>query len=298
MAVSVTAGITEPQAGDERERASARAHGVSVGDIETQLLLEGLVQHSGYDFRSYDPSTIKRRVERALAQENLATISELQGAALHDNACLERVLATLTARPLTMFGEPSLYRDLRATVVPLLRTYPFVRIWNVGCSTGQDAYALAIVLQEEGIYERCRIYATDAVQVLLDRARGGSFDPESAIEWQRNYASSGGGDRFAKYAQVTKEAVTIDPGLRRNIMFAQHNIVTDGSFNEFHLIFAPGFISQFNKELQARAHGIFYASSIRLGFLALGRDETIAASPQAQSYRRVETNAALYRALR
>ena len=269
--------------------------GVSVDDIEVSLLLEGIVQHSGYDFRSYDPSPIKRRIERALAAEGLATISELQGCALHDDACLERVLTALTLRQISMFGEQALYRNVRATIVPLLRTYPFVRIWNVGCSTGEDAYALAIVLQEAGIYDRCRIYATDGVRALVDSARDGSFDAETMVEWQFNYDASGGARRLADYFLVDNGRARIDPELRRNIVFAQHNIVSDGPFNQFHLVFCPGLARQFNKELQSRAYGIVHASLVRLGFLGLGRDESLVTSPYAQAYRKVETDAALYR---
>jgi chemotaxis protein methyltransferase CheR len=274
---------------------TARSRGVSVDDIEVQLLLEGLVQHSGYDFRSYDPSVIKRRVERALSAEGLSTISELQGTALHDDACLERLLATLSRRQLSMFGEPKLYRALRATIVPLLRTYPFVRVWNAGCSTGEEAYALAIVLEEEGVYERCRIYATDAVDGLVDAARAGAYDADALAEWQQHYAAGGGAARLSDYFRVKKSIAEVGNDLRRNIVFAQHNVVSDGSFNEFHLIFCPGLVRQFNKELQSRAHGVLHDSIIRLGFLALARDESVAHSAYAQAYRPVEADASLFR---
>jgi len=281
---------------DESRRLSG--NGVSVDDIEIQLLLEGVVQHTGYDFRSYDPSVIKRRVERALASEGLGTISELQGRALHDDACLARLLKALVIRQIPMFGDPTLFRDLRTTIVPLLRTYPFIRIWNVGCSTGEDAYALAIVLEEAGIYARCRIYATGANRELVDDARAGSFDAESVAEWQQNYIASGGPGALSDYVRASGASAAIDPQLRRNIVFAHHNIVTDVSFNEFHLIFCPGLLNQFSKELQARVHGVLYASLIRLGFLALARDESIATSPYAQAYKRVETESTVYRRAR
>jgi len=278
---------------DEPPRLNGR--GVSVDDIEVQLLLEGLVQHTGYDFRSYDPSVIKRRVERALSAEGLRTISELQGQALHDDACLARVLKALARRQISMFGEPALFRDVRTTIVPLLRTYPFLRIWNAGCSTGEDAYALAIILEEAGIYARCRIYATGANRDLIDGARAGSYDPESMAEWQQNYAASGGTGALSDYVRIDGGAARIDAQLRRNIVFAHHNIVSDVSFNEFHLIFCPGLLIQFNMELQSRVHGVLYASLIRLGFLAVGKDESIAASPYAQAYRRVDTDSTIYR---
>jgi chemotaxis protein methyltransferase CheR len=277
---------------------TARTRGVSVDDIEVQLLLEGLVQYSGYDFRSFDPSVIKRRVESALSAEGLSTISELQGAALHDDACLERLLATLSRRQLSMFAEPTLFRALRATIVPLLRTYPFVRVWNAGCSTGEEAFALAIMLEEEGIYERCRIYATDAVDALVDAGRAGAYDADELAEWQQNYVAGGGAARLSDYFRVNKNIAEAGTDVRRNIVFAQHNVVSDGSFNEFHLIFCPGLTRQFNKELQSRVHGILHDSIIRLGFLALARDESVALSPYSQAYRALETDASLFRRTR
>lgn len=194
-----------------------------------------------------------------------------------------------------MFGEPTLYRDVRAIVIPLLRTYPFVRIWSAGCATGEDTYALAIALLEEGIYERCRVYATDAVDALLDAAREGAYDAEMFEEWQRSYAASGGGRSLAEYVSVDGPRASMRPEIKRNIVFAQHNIVSDGSFNEFHLVFCPGMLRQFNKELQSRAFGVLRESLVRLGYLALGRDESIATSQYAQAFRKVESDAAIYR---
>ncbi len=279
----------------ERPATTAASRGVSVDDIEVQLLLEGIVQRSGYDFRGYDPSVVKRRVERMLASEGLPTISELQGRALRDDACLSRLLTALTFRHLSMFADASLFRDLRATVVPLLRTYPFVRIWNAGCSTGEDAYALAIVLDEAGLYDRCRIYATDAAAELVDAAQHGTYDAETLYEWQRGHAAGGGTRDLDAYMRVEKRLLRIDPALRRNIVFAQHNLVTDGSFNEFHLIFCPGLVRQYGKELQSRVHIALYDSLIRLGFLALARDESIVTSPAAKAYRKVDVDSSIFR---
>ena len=269
--------------------------GVAVDDIEIQLLLEAVVQHSGYDFRGYDPSAVKRRVERVLAAEELSNISELQGRALHDDACLHRLLAALTFRHLSMFGDASLFRDVRATVVPLLRTYPFVRIWNAGCSTGEDAYALAILLEEEGLYERCRIYATDAVAELTSMAERGVYDADASYEWQRGYAAAGCTRDLGEYLAQEKRSLVVDPRLRRHIVFAPHNVVSDGSFNEFHLIFCPGLLRQFGMELQSRVHATLYNSLIRLGFLALARDESIVTSPAAKAYRKLDVDSSLFR---
>lgn len=275
--------------------AHAGANGLAVDDIEIQLLLEGLVARSGFDFRTYDPPVIKRRVERALAAEGIATVSELQGRALHDDGSLARVLLHLTARDVSFFGEPQLFRDLRATVFPLLRTYPFVRIWSAGCSTGEDTYALAIALDEAGIYGRCRIYATDASRSLVDAALAREYDADRVFEWQRAYVASGGTRAFDDYVATDGPYASVDERLSRNIVFAQHNIVSDGSFNQFHLIFCPGMLRQFNMDLQAQAHGTLYASLVRLGFLGLASDETVAASPFARAYRRSELEASIHR---
>lgn len=273
----------------------AAERGVAVEDIEIQLLLEGLVQRSGYDFRGYEPPVIKRRVERALSAESLSTISELQSRALHDDACLSRVIQALTFRDVTLFGDPQLFRELRWTVFPLLRTYPFVRIWSAGCSTGEDTYALAIALEEAGLYDRSRIYATDAAKPLIDAARSRVYPADRTFEWQRAYAAAGGTGRLDDYISNDGARLSVDASLLRNIVFAQHNVVVDGSFNQFHLIFCPGMVRQFNKDLQSQAHGTLYASLVRLGFLGLAADESVLTSPFARAYRKSEGEASIHR---
>jgi chemotaxis protein methyltransferase CheR len=269
--------------------------GVAVEDIEVQLLLEGLVQRSGYDFRGYDPPVVKRRIERALATESLSTISELQSRALHDDACLSRVIHTLTFREVSFFGDAQLFRDLRSAVFPLLRTYPFVRIWSAGCSTGEDTYALAIALEEAGLYGRCRIYATDAARSLVEVAQSRAYPADRGFEWQRAYAAAGGDRTLDDYVSIDGPHAMIDAQLGRNIVFAQHSVVVDGSFNQFHLIFCPGMMRQFNKDLQSQAHGTLYGSLVRLGFLGLATDESVITSPFARAYRRSDVEASIHR---
>jgi len=269
--------------------------GVAVDDVEVQLLLEGLVQRSGYDFRGYDPPVIKRRIERALAAESLVTISELQGRALHDEACLTRLVHALTFRDVSFFGDPQLFRDLQSAVFPLLRTYPFVRIWSAGCSTGEDTYALAIALEEARLYERCRIYATEAARTLVETAQSREYTADRIIEWQRAYDASGGNRTLADYVRVDGPSASVDARLGRNIVFAQHNLVADGSFNQFHLIFCPGMLRQFSKDLQSQVHGTLYGSLVRLGFLGLASDESVVTSPFARAYRKTDVDASIYR---
>lgn len=278
---------------DRPGRAAER--GVAVEDIEVQLLLEGLVQCSGYDFRGYDPPVVKRRIERALAAESLSTISELQSRALHDDDCLTRLIQMLTFREVSLFSDPQLFNELRSLVFPLLRTYPFVRIWSAGCSTGEDTYALAIALEEAGLYERCRIYATDAARTLVDVARSRVYPADRTFEWQRAYVAAGGTRKIDDYITIDGARLSVDPELGRNIVFAQHNVVVDGSFNQFHLIFCPGMVRQFNKDLQSHAHGTLYASLVRLGFLGLASDESVVTSPFARAYRRSEGEASIHR---
>src|SRR5947209_15133386 len=241
--------------------------------LEIELLLEGIHRHYGFDFRGYAYSSLKRRLWRVMAEEHLSTVSELQSRVLHDEACMERLLRALSINVTAMFRDPDFFVAFRDKVAPLLRTYPFIRIWNAGCSTGEETYSLAILLHEEGLYERTRIYATDINDSVLERARAGSFPLEKMREYTENYLHAGGVDEFSRYYEAEGETAHFASDLREQIVFAQHNLVSDAPFNDFNVIVCRNVMIYFGKALQDRVHELFYESLQPFGVLALGHKE-------------------------
>jgi chemotaxis protein methyltransferase CheR len=265
-------------------RASAAPLPPTVEDIEVGLLLEGIYRQYGYDFRDYAMSSVRRRVRHVVREEGLATVSGLQEKVLHDHRCLQRVLLALSVNVTSMFRDPTFYKALRERVAPLLRTYPRVRIWHAGCATGEEAYSFAILLEEEGLYERCHIYATDMNEAVLQQAAAGEVPLRAMRENTANYIKSGGRRAFASFYTAVGDRAVLHASLRRNIVFAQHNLVTDGSFNEFNVVLCRNVLIYFNRDLQDRVHRLFYQSLVRFGFLALGAKETVQFSPHQAAY--------------
>src|ERR1700742_3139067 len=183
-------------------------------DIEVKLLLEGVYLHYGYDFREYAPSSLKRRIGNLMRDEKFGSISELQGEILHDPACFERFVVAMTVNVTSMFRDPNFYQVFRHKVVPILKTYPFVRIWHAGCSTGEEVYSMAIVLTEEGIYDRCRIYATDINEPLLKQAKTGIYSLEFMQNYVSNYVKSGGKRAFSEYYTADNDSAIFRSSLR------------------------------------------------------------------------------------
>jgi chemotaxis protein methyltransferase CheR len=266
--------------------------------IEIDLLLEAVWRRYGFDFRDYARASIKRRLWRRVHAEHLQTISGLQERLLHDSACMERLLLDLSINVTAMFRDPSFYQAFRTTIVPLLRTYPFLRIWNAGCSTGEETYSLAILLKEEGLYDRTRIYATDINEAVLVRARSGLFPLEKMQEYTENYLTAGGDRAFSEYYVAAYEGAQFDRSLAENIIFARHNLVTDQAFNEFHVIVCRNVMIYFDTPLQSRVHQLFYESLVRFGVLALGHKESIAFTPHEEQYDVIDATEKLYRKAR
>jgi chemotaxis protein methyltransferase CheR len=264
-------------------------------DIEIKLLLEGVYLHYGYDFREYAPASLKRRIGDLLRDEKVASISQLQDRILHDAASFERFIIALTVNVTSMFRDPSFYLALRTRVVPLLKTYPFVRIWHAGCSTGEEVYSTAIVLMEEGVYDRCRIYATDLNETVLKRAREGIYSLEYMQGYVNNYVKAGGRSAFSEYYVADNDSAIFRSSLRRNVVFSQHNLVTDRSFNEFNLILCRNVLIYFNQDLQSRVHSLLYGSLAKFGVLGLGHKETISYTPHENQYEALEAGEKLYR---
>ncbi|MEO7837585.1 MAG: protein-glutamate O-methyltransferase CheR [Acidimicrobiales bacterium] len=264
-------------------------------DLELKLLLDGLFHHYGYDFREYARASIKRRIWRRMVEEGLATVSGLQERVLHDPACMDRLLLDLSINVTSMFRDPTFYGAVREKIVPLLRTYPFIRIWNPGCSTGEETYSLAILLREEGLESRTRIYATDINGVVVQRAKEGIFPLERMREFTQNYLRYRGRCSFSDYYEVYGDRARFDASLLENAVFAQHNLVSDASFNEFNLIVCRNVMIYFDRTLQDKVHDLFYRSVARSGILALGHKESIRFTSHADAYEEIDAQEKLYR---
>jgi chemotaxis protein methyltransferase CheR len=262
---------------------------------DIRLVLDLLYQEAGADFRAYAYSSVKRRLLAQAARERVGTLSGLLVLLRHDPGSIERLIATLTIHVTAMFRDPGFYQLLRTAVVPALRTYPFVRVWIAGCSTGEEVYSIAILLHEEGLYPRCRIYATDLNETVLQKARRGIYPLAAMKEYTRNYQRAGGKTSFAEYYTADNEYAILRPALRENVVFAGHNLVGDASFNEFHAIFCRNVMIYFNRELQERVHRLFYESLLTYGYLGVGRSETIRFTPHSRAFEEVSPREKLYR---
>lgn len=271
------------------------AKATSPEDIEIQLLIEGLYRLYGYDFRNYAVASLKRRIQSFLRTEELASISALQERIFYDRACVDRLLLGLTVNTTAMFRDPSFYVAFREQIVPILRTYPFIRIWHAGCSTGQEVYSMAILLQETGVYHRCRIYATDANEKVLQTARSGIYPHKQMQEYTQLYLKAGGQRAFSEYYTASYGSAILRSSLREHIVFGQHNLVTDRSFNEFNLILCRNVLIYFNQTLQNHVHELFYNSLCKFGILVLGRQETIRFTNYERRYEELVKAEKIYR---
>ena len=263
--------------------------------LEVELLLEAVYRHYGYDFREYAPASLTRRLRRRIDEEGLSTVSALQDRVLHDRSCMERLLRDLSINVTAMFRDPSFHLALRQKVIPLLRTYPFVRIWAAGSSTGEEVYSLAILLSEEGLYDRTRIYATDINQGVLETARSGLFPLDKMREYTHNYIRAGGTRAFSEYYVARYDAALFSRSLLDNVVFAQHNLVSDGSFNEFHLILCRNVLIYFDRSLQNRVHELFHSSLVTFGILGLGQKESLRFTEYESLYDELDAAQRLYR---
>ncbi len=264
-------------------------------DIEINLLLEGVFRYYGFDFRNYAPASLKRRIWKIVRAENLTSISGLQEKILHDPTYLDRFLLGLSVNVTAMFRDPSFYLAFRSKVVPLLRTYPFIRIWCAGCSTGEEVYSMAILLEEEGLYSRCRLYATDMNEMVLKIAKAGIFPLALMQEYTQNYLQAGGKQSLSAYYTAAYDNAIFRSSLKENIVFSAHNLVTDGSFNEFNVILCRNVLIYFNQTLQKRVHNLLYESLCMFGILGLGHKESLKLTSYDQHYQDLESREKLYR---
>ena len=263
--------------------------------LEIELLLEGIFRHYGFDFRSYAYASIRRRLWKRIEAEGLHTISELQARVLHDPEMMERLLLDLSVNVTAMFRDPGFYLAFRQIAIPLLRTWPFIRIWHAGCSTGEEVYSMAILLEEEGLYDRSRIYATDINDVVLQQAKAGIFPLNRMQEYTENYIRAGGKQSFSEYYTAKYGGALFDQSLTKNVVFSQHNLVTDRSFSEFNVILCRNVLIYFDKTLQSKVHGLFYDSLPMFGVLVLGSKETLRFMAHEDCYEQIAPPEKIFR---
>ena len=268
----------------------------AVTELELHLLLEAVYRVSGFDLREYAPATVKRRVAERVRAEGLATISGLLERVLHEPPAMARFVDALTHNASSPFREPAFFDAFRERVLPRLRTFPHVRIWVIG--SGEDAYSLALLLREAEFYHRTRIYATDASEGAIERAKAGAFPAELLDEYGARYAEAGGTRQFTDYVDIVGTQAVFKAGVREQIVFAQHNLASDGSFNEFHVVVARGVITHYNRTLSYRAHQVIYESLIRLGYLGVSAKESLRYTPHQRAYEELEATERFYRRLR
>lgn len=269
----------------------------SVSESELDLLMQAIYITYSYDFRNYSGASQKRRILQAMAHFECPTVGALQAMVLKDATLFMQLLQYLTIPVSEMFRDPAFFLALRQQVLPVLQTYPSLKIWVAGCSTGEEVYSLAILLREEGLLEKSLIYATDINPVALDKARRGIFTLASIKGHTVNYQQAGGKQAFSDYYSAAYDAAIFDPTLRTNVSFSDHSLATDSVFSETQLVLCRNVLIYFNKTLQDRALGLFHESLSHRSFMGLGSKESIDFSGYAKHFETLDKPARIFRKL-
>lgn len=273
--------MTRPSPG---EPVTAAGPDEELADLEIDLFLEGIYRRYRHDFRQYARPTLRRRLRQALELLGYDSLSMLQHGVLRDPALLAQVLRYLTVQVSNLFRDPEFYLAVRTHVVPVLRTYPSLKIWVAGCSTGEEVYSLAILLEEEGLLQRTIVYATDVSTEALRAAELGVYKIDRAQDFSRNYQLAGGKRSLSDYYTAAYDGIAFDRRLRANVVFSDHSLATDSVFAEVHLITCRNVMIYFDAALRDRAVALFRESLVRRGFLALGSKESLRGSAHAAGF--------------
>lgn len=264
-------------------------------DLELKLLLEAIYRRYHYDFRQYAMSSLRRRVRQAMARYDCTQVAQLQHRLLHEPELFAQAMQFFTVQVSEMFRDPDYFGALREQAVPVLRTYPSIKLWVAGCSTGEEVWSLAILLREEGLLDRSILYATDINPVALSAAEAGIFDLERMALFSRNYLKAGGKGSLSDYYTGAYNGAVFDRTLRRNIVFADHSLATDTVFSEVHLVSCRNVLIYFNRALQDRAIGLFHEALVHRGFLGLGSKESLQFGAHARFFEACAREQRLYR---
>jgi chemotaxis protein methyltransferase CheR len=252
----------------------------------------------GYDFLNYSRASLNRRLTRFMTNNHFSEVNDLKERLLNDPDLFEFFVEELMVNVTEMFRDPSFFKALREKVMPILSTYPHIRIWDAGCSTGEELLSLAIILHEENILKKTRIYATDINQRSLITAKNGAVPLSEINLYSNNYKETGGKKKLSDYYHENKKNAVFNPSLLSNVVFYPHNLATDTSFNEFHLILCRNVFIYFNKQLQERVLHLFFESLSPLGFLGLGKKETISLSQHAEGFSIVDNEEKIFRKIK
>ncbi len=266
-----------------------------IENIEARLLIEAVFQRYGLDFRHYSSASLIRRIKNHLAKTKYTRISQLIPQVLVDRDTFESLARNISIGVTEMFRDPSVYKSIREHVVPFLKTYPFIKVWHAGCSTGEEAYAMAILLKEEGLHERAQIYATDYNDDALARAKEGVYSIDLIKGYTVNYQKSGGKSSFSEYYHSKYDSAIMAPELRKIITFANHNLASDSVFAEMNLIMCRNVLIYFDKDLQSRTLKMFDDSLSPCGFLCLGAKESLRFSDVAGRFDEIAGRDRIYR---
>jgi chemotaxis protein methyltransferase CheR len=256
--------------------------------IEFDLLLEAIYNAYGYDFRDYSKAHIKRRLIHFQNINKLGSFSEVQHLILHNEKLFRELLSELSIKVTEMFRDPAFYLALRKKVIPLLKTYPYPKIWIAGCATGEEVYSMAILLKEEGLLKRTQIFATDFNKGAVETAKKGIYSIDRIKNYTVNYQKAGGTSSFSDYYVAHNNLVEIDPLLRENVTFMEHNLVTDDVFETVNMISCRNVLIYFNKQLQNKVINLFTRSLIKGGYLVLGMKESLLFSDDKTLYKDIE----------
>lgn len=266
-----------------------------IRDIEIELLLEAIFQRFHHDFRDYAKASLKRRVEVAMQELDCPSVSVLQDRMLHEPKVFDRLLQLLTIQVSDLFRNPAFFRVFREQVAPELKTYPSLKVWVAGCSSGEELYSVAITLREEGLLGRTILYATDINPRALAHAESGIYSLERVPAFTENYREAGGKESLAEYYTAAYDGVRFDPSLRANVVFSDHSLATDNVFAEVQVVFCRNVLIYFNRKLQHRAMGLFTGSLCRRGFLGLGSRETLRFDDAGENFTQVHPGCQWYR---
>lgn len=259
-----------------------------VKDEEVEYLIKDVHELYGYDFSQYSRASFKRRINRICLIDRFTSYAELRYTVMNDPEYLKRFVEEITVNVTEMFRDPSFFKALREDILPQLGTYPLIRIWVAGCSTGEEAYSIAILLKEAGLYHKCLIYGTDINPSVLEKARAGVFPIQQMKLYTENYILSGGKKEFSDYYTANYDSVRFDSSLKEKLILSTHNLVSDSSFNSFQLIICRNVLIYFDKTLQERVFKLFDESLENLGYLALGSKETLRFSNLDKKYHQVD----------
>lgn len=268
---------------------------VNVEDIEINLLLEAIYQLYGYDFRAYTKASIRRRVMHRLQMSGLANVMAMTDLVLRDRQFFVSLLNDLTVNVTEMYRDPEFYLAFRREVVPVLKTFPFIKLWHAGCATGEEIYSMAILLEEEGLYERSMLYATDIDKNVLAAAKKGIYSIAAIKGYSDNYQRAGGKASLSDYYTAKYDSVILDQRLKRNIVFADHDLATDQVFGEMNVVVCRNVLIYFDRPLQKRVFGLFRESLDMGGFLCLGTKESLRFSGCEEEFEPVVRELKIYR---